>query len=135
MKRKNTRGLTLIELIIAMGIAALVILAGFSVMRMGFLSYQSNVTISTGQSSLREATLRITKQVHNAPAGTVSVTGSTTLVANGKTYTVTGGKLTENGTAVANNISAMSVSISSNVLTLVLTGPDGQSLDTKLYIK
>lgn len=125
---RNNKGLTLIELIIAIGIGVAVIISSYALLDYGFKSYANNAALIEEQQAIRNVALYISRDLHRADPGDVSITvtvdgydlltvGSTTYVLNGDTQQVL-----MDGYPMASGIAALDVSLSSGVVTYTITG-------------
>lgn len=134
---KKNRGVTLVELIIAMAIVAVIIAASTATLLTGIKTYNRNFNDTVGQQNLRVAMMDISKQVRNN-SGAAAVTGTGTLTVNGKNYAVSAGNLTYNGQTLAQNIASVRASYTDaghSVIQIDLTSADGNTLSTQISLK
>ncbi len=131
-ERANRKGVTLVELIIAVGLLAVVVTGAYSLLTLGIKSYNLHTESSVSQTALRESALHLSKVVKNAPDGSVSTDG-TTVTADGTVYRVSGGALYYGSSLVTRNISSLAATLTGNILTVTLTADDGQTLETSLH--
>ncbi len=130
--RLNRKGVTLVELLIAVGLLAVVITGAYSLLTLGIKSYNQHTESSVSQTALREAALHLSKVVKNAPDGSVSTDGAT-VTADGGVYRVSGGALYYGSSLVARNITSLTATLTDTILTVTLTADDGQTLETSLH--
>jgi prepilin-type N-terminal cleavage/methylation domain-containing protein len=133
----SRKGLTLIELLVALGILAVVIAATYTVLTTGFNTYNMNLESSVSQSSARTAMITLTRQAHATPRAQVSVNGAQNeLTLDGAVYKASGGSLYRGSAAIVQNISSLSVSIdAAHMLSITVTASDGSTLRTQIYLK
>jgi prepilin-type N-terminal cleavage/methylation domain-containing protein len=134
--RKNKKGITLIELIIAAAIAGIVIAASTAVLLTGVKTYNMNYNSTVGQQNLRSAMMSITKQVRN-PANTVAVTDAKALTVNGQAFTVSSGTLKCGTQVYAYNIASIYADYTDATHTVIhvdLASPDGNTLSTQIAL-
>jgi prepilin-type N-terminal cleavage/methylation domain-containing protein len=139
MKRiaKGNRGITLVELLIAAAILAVVVSAAFTILLTSMKTYNMNFDSTVSQQNLRTAMMKITKEARN-PANTVAITGTKVLTVNGKDYTASSGDLLYNGQAVAHNIASIRADYTDaghSVIQVDLTATDGNTLSTQISLK
>jgi prepilin-type N-terminal cleavage/methylation domain-containing protein len=139
MKRiaKGNRGITLVELLIAAAILAVVVSAAFTILLTSMKTYNMNFDSTVSQQNLRTAMMKITKEARN-PANTVTITGTKVLTVNGKDYTASSGDLLYNGQAVAHNIASIRADYTDaghSVIQVDLTATDGNTLSTQISLK
>lgn len=136
-KSKSKKGVTLIELIVAMAIVAIIIASSSAAIVMGVKTFNRNFNTTIGQENLRQAMMKITKNVRNN-ASTVSITGTNVLTVGGKNYTVTSGSLTYNGQSLAQNITSIVANYTDTakktVVQIDLTSADGNTLSTQISL-
>lgn len=130
--RTNRKGVTLVELIIAVGLLAVVSAGAYSLLTLGIRSYNLHTESSVSQTALRESALHLSKVVKNAPNGSVSTDG-TTVTADSAVYSVSDGTLYYGGSLVSRHISSLTATLTNNILTVTLTAEDGQTLETSLH--
>ena len=130
----NRKGITLVELLLALGILVIITAAAYGVLTTGVKTYNANIKLSTSQSALRIAMMHISRQERKAT--TVTVGASTLTLAIGgvnHSYSVSGNQLLYDSTAIATDIKAISSSISGKVVTVTLTATDGTTLSTQMH--
>jgi prepilin-type N-terminal cleavage/methylation domain-containing protein len=135
-KEKSRKGVTLIELIVAMAIVAIIIASSSAAIVMGLKTYNRNFSTTIGQQNLRQAMMKITKNVRNN-ASTVSITGTNVLTVGGKNYTVSSGSLTYNGQSLAQSMTSIAANYTDSSHTIVqvdLTSSDGNTLSTQISL-
>jgi prepilin-type N-terminal cleavage/methylation domain-containing protein len=133
----KTRGVTLVELIVAMAIVAVVVAASSSALMAGIKTYRMNVDSTVGQQSLRAAMMKISKQARD-PGNAVAVTGSNALSVNGKSFTVASGNLLYDGKLYASHIASIRASYadaSHRVIQIDLVSTDGNTLSTQISLQ
>jgi prepilin-type N-terminal cleavage/methylation domain-containing protein len=131
----NKKGITLLELIIAVGLVAIIAGAAYTVLLTGVRTFNRNIDSTNAQSGLRTAMMKITKLEHSA--GNVSATASSvtfTLSSGTHVITASGNQLKDNGNVIAQNVTAMSTTTSGKMLTVTLTGDNSATLTTQFYI-
>jgi len=132
--RKNKRGITLIELIIAAAITGIVIAATTAILLAGVKTYNTNYNSTVSQQNLRSAMMKITKQVRS-PANSVTITGTKVLTVNGQNFTISSGNLSYNGQVYASTISSIYADYTDSSHTVIqvdLSTPDGNTLSTQI---
>jgi prepilin-type N-terminal cleavage/methylation domain-containing protein len=136
-KRRNGKaGVTLVELIVVIGILAVILGTAFTVLLSGTKNYNLNVSNAVSQAALRDAMLQISRQERKADtvtAGASSLTFTTGGVS--VAYTAYGNQLYYGSALVAKDISAISSSLSGKVVTVTLTAADGATLSTQMHTK
>jgi hypothetical protein len=103
---------------------------------MGLNTYNRNFSTTIGQQNLRQAMMKITKNVRNN-ASTVSITGTNVLTVGGKNYTVSSGSLTYNGQSLAQSMTSIAANYTDSSHTIVqvdLTSSDGNTLSTQISL-
>lgn len=89
--KKNRKGFTLVELMMAIGIGAMVIAVAFSLIYSGLMIFQKSSQISRGIDTVRLATLSITKDVReNNEAGVSGGSSPTLSIGSDITYWLDG---------------------------------------------
>jgi prepilin-type N-terminal cleavage/methylation domain-containing protein len=135
-KLKNRKGVTLVELLVALAILSLVAAGTITVLSSGLKTYTLNFNSTVGQQNLRAAMIKISKQARD-PANTVAISSPKALTLNGKKFTVSSGVLMCNGVAYANNIASISADYTDatkKVIQVDLTSADGGTLSTKISL-
>lgn len=134
-KRNGKAGMSLVELVIAISLLAVVLIGIYTVFRAGAKMFSANMDSSASQAGLRSAMMQISRQEREATSVTPDIS-SLTFTVDGESvaYTVAGGRLCRNGQTVANDISGISSSVSGKVLTVTLTAANGASLSTQMHI-
>lgn len=138
MRLKNRKGITLVELVVAMAILSVIIAASVTVMVTGIKTYNKNLTDTMSQQNLRSAMVKVTRQVRNAPSGAVSVNGSKVLSVSSVSFTVASGKLLYGTTELASGMSSIKAAYvagtSNKVVQVDLTAQDGTELSTQIRV-
>lgn len=130
------RGITLIEVVIAAGLCAIVIAAAATVLTTGIKTYNLEFNSTVDQQSLRSAMITISKQMRN-PSNTVAISGTNVLTVNSKNYTVSSDSLIYDGKTVAKNITAISADYTDSthkVIQVDLTSTGGNTLSTQTQV-
>ncbi len=133
----NHKGVTLLELIIAIGLVAIIAGAGYTVLLTGVKTFNTNVDSSTSQSGLRTAMMQITRNAKKATAVPAAGTSLTlTIGGAAHAYTTFDGDLYYDGSLAAQGIESMSAvfNSTSKILTVTLTASDGNKLSSQMYI-
>ena len=135
---QDKRGLTLMELLLAVTITVVILGTIYTVLITGIKTYNSDYSRTLGQQNLRIAMIKVTKQVRNAASGTVSITGAKVLTVSSKNFSVTSGNLLYGSAVFSSNISAISADYvagtSSKVIQVDLTSADGNTLSTQIRV-
>jgi prepilin-type N-terminal cleavage/methylation domain-containing protein len=132
--RNSKGGVTLVELVIVIGILAVVISAAFSVLLSGTKTYNLNTTNAVSQAGLRAAMMQISKQERKADTVTPGASSLTfTISGNSVSYTVSGNQLFYGSALITGNIKTISSSVSGKVLTVTLTALDNNTLTTQMH--
>lgn len=131
------KGMTLIELIIAMGLVAVIVAASFTVISTYSKTFTTGVTSSINMENLRSAMIQITKKVRNAGAGTVTITGTKVLTISSTNFSVSSGSLNYGSTVLAKNISSINADYTDSTHTGIqvdLTSSDGNTLSAQIRV-
>jgi prepilin-type N-terminal cleavage/methylation domain-containing protein len=134
---RNKKGMTLIELLLALAIVSVVMAAAFTILATGMKTYNIDKNSSIGQGSLRGAMITITKTVRKAPAGAASITGIKVLTVSSKSFTIDSGNLKYGGVVIANNIASIYADYTDATHTVIqvdLTSTDGNTLSTQVRV-
>ncbi len=132
---RSQKGVTLIELILAVGLVAIIAGVAYTVLLTGVRTFNRNIESTNAQSGLRTAMMKITKLEHSA--ANVSATASSvtfTLSSGTHVITASGNQLKDNGNIIAQNVTALSTTTSGKMLTVTLTSDNGATLTTQFYI-
>ncbi len=135
--RMNHRGVTLLELILAIGLVAIIAGAGYTVLLTGVKTFNTNVDNSTSQSGLRSAMMQITRDAKKATAVAAGGTSLTLTIGGANhTYTTFDGNLLYNGKLAAQGIKSLTAvfNTTSKILTVTLTASDDNELSSQMYI-
>lgn len=119
---KNRRGVTLIELLVALGLVSIVLAAVYNIMLTGMKTYNLSFAQAQNQGVLRAAMLSLSTSMRSAD--TVSVSG-TSLIIGDETV-----KLQSN-TLIATKSSGVTRTIASGISTFTLTS-DGTMITITL---
>ena len=125
-KDKNLRknGFTLLELLIVMGLMALVLAVAATVQMSGLKSFRRETGVSMSRSSLELASTDITRSLRNSLPEDVGVYPDG-LAADGNIYQCKDGALYKNNAWLAGSITALSSDISGKQVTVTLTLASG----------
>ena len=138
----NKKGITLMELIIAIGLVAVISVAAYSVLSTGIRLSNHNVTSFKSQSGMRTAMMQMAKQIKNADAGSIDATAPGLLRYTNSTgahsFQVINGELkqdmhTGNDKTIAYDIQSLQASYANDTVTITLTGTDGSTLSTQVH--
>lgn len=135
--RLNKKGITLVELLLAMAILGVVVAVTFTVLTAGIKTYNLNYKSTVGQQELRSAMIKITKQVRNAASGSVAITGTKVLTVSSKDFTVSSGSLLYDGKTLAQNMASISADYTDTghkTIQVDLTTSDGNTLSTQIRV-
>lgn len=135
-RRMNNRGVTLVELIVAMAVAGVVIAAAYMILTSGIRTYNASLKSAAGQQNLRAAMMKISRDVRNAKS-MPTVSGGV-LTVDGNSYEASSGELKHGGTVYAVNISSVTASYtdaSKTVVQIELRSADGITLSTQIRIQ
>jgi type II secretory pathway pseudopilin PulG len=130
------KGITLIEVIIAAGISAIVLTAAIMVLTTGIKTYNLEFNSTVDQQGLRSAMITISKQVRS-PSNTVAITGTKVLTVNSKNFSVSSGSLVYDSKIIAKNISAVSADYTDTthkVIQVDLTSAGGNTLSAQIQL-
>ena len=129
---KNTnRGFTLIEVLLALALVAAAAMLMYSFFGQGFSLYTRESESADEQASLRMVMSDITNIVRVTDKTKISVS-SNVLTVDNRTYKLSGGKILRNGTAIASNISAFTVTMSTELLSIKVVSNKGSTIETAL---
>jgi prepilin-type N-terminal cleavage/methylation domain-containing protein len=137
--KRNEKGVTLVELIIAIGI--FVIIAGSIgvFLIQGFSLYGTELKSNADEGDLRNAmthimeNMRRTTDDFSATTGIV-VNSPSKLTVNGKAYTLNNGNLEYNGAVLVKNVTVFQVQNNSGVIDITITAA-GKTLSTSYAMK
>jgi prepilin-type N-terminal cleavage/methylation domain-containing protein len=133
---KNNKGVTLIELLVAMAVLSLLAMGIITVLSSGLKTYSVNMESTQGQQSMRQAMIQVTKLVRD-PAKTASVS-SGKLYVNGTVLSVASGKLKWGSVVFAGeniaSIAAAYADVDKKVIQVDLKSTDGGTLSTKISL-
>jgi prepilin-type N-terminal cleavage/methylation domain-containing protein len=134
----NKRGVTLVELIAAIGILAIVAGSLFIILTSGIKNFGLNVTNAKSQAGLRTAMVHITRNERKAEAITPGASSLTLTIASAdNVYSISGNWLVYNGNGIAENIKGISSHwvTENKILSVTLTAADGTTLTTQMHFK
>ena len=122
----KTKGFTLVESLISMGILSFLLLVLYGVLHTGNMIYTNDTTLLEVQQHARNGMDRIVRDVREASSHTITGGSQISVVTPGGTivFSLSGTSLVRNaGTArnVATNISALSFSATGTLLTIGIT--------------
>lgn len=140
---KNTKGFTLIELIVVLSVTTILLGIVISILLQSIHMYKIDETKSANQDSLNVASSSIETKIRSAT--NVSLSGADCVVTTASsTYTyslnTTSHTLSINGSSLTDRISSFSCSVSGNVVTIsisTITDNAGnyQSFDTSIILR
>lgn len=133
MKRyKNNKGVTLVELLVAVAVLSLLAIGTITVMSTGFDIYSDNMKSAQVQPSMRLAMIQITKLVRN-PANDSTVEGEV-LKVNGEAVKVDGPQLKWGSVVLAEDIlfTIKAAYADNGVIQVDLVSTDGGTMSTKI---
>ena len=131
--RNRNGGFTLIEVILAFMLVAAAALLMYSFFGQGFLPYTLESESADEQMNLRQAMSEITNVVRVTSADKISVSNGQ-LKVDDRTYKQTGSQILRNGTAIANQVSTFTVTLSSGLLRVKIVNTKGTAIETSLYV-
>jgi prepilin-type N-terminal cleavage/methylation domain-containing protein len=129
---RENRGITLIELLVALGLMSIVTMAIYTIMTTGIKSYNTSFKQAENQGVVRAAMLSLSTSMRSAD--TVQVSGSTLIIGD-ETVTLSGtnliaSKATGTPRTIAKNITAFTVSSDGAMITITLQTTQGAATNT-----
>lgn len=142
------RGVTLLELMIAVSILAIVTIAAMTFMTASTNALAANERMIQDERNIRQALLTITRELHtleeDPPTATeVSDTRFTTTadpdidelhLGNGIDYVVSNGELTREGSTLAEGITKFKASMVGQYVEITIKGRSGMEVTTKIKV-
>lgn len=125
------KGFTLIEMLIVIALLAAVSLLMYSFFGQGLHLYAAESESADEQLNLRQALSDITNRARLAGPENITY-DSGALTVGSYVYTLDGGSIKRNGTAIANGISAFNVSIYTGYVQIEVVNASGKALSTSL---
>ena len=129
--KRSKRGFTLIEVLLALALVAAAAMLMYSFFGQGFSLYTRESESADEQASLRMVMSDITNIVRVTDTTKISVSNGVLTVDN-RTYKLSGGKILRNGTAIASNISAFTVTKNTELLSIKIVSDKGTVIETSL---
>lgn len=132
---KNKRGITLIEVLLAMTLITVAALLMYSFFGQGFSLYKVESKSAEEQTNLRQVLSEITNRVRLADPSTVTYSGGV-LTVDGKNYSYysTGNEIRRDGKTLATGVSAFNVTLSGKLLSISITSTAGTIISTSLSL-
>jgi prepilin-type N-terminal cleavage/methylation domain-containing protein len=115
----DKKGLTLVELIIAMSLLAVIITMGFSVYITGVKAFNQNASTVDNQSNVRYAMSYITRQLRKA--ADVQVNGTCLIIDGVDEYHLTRNTLMKNDNQLVTGISLFTITKNDDILQITIT--------------
>ncbi len=133
MMRRNKRGLTLIEVLVASALVAVAALLMYSFFGQGFSLYTKGSESADEQMNLRQAMSDITNKVRVTDKDDISVTGGV-LTVGGVSYRLKDGNIQRGNAVIASAIDTFDVSINSGMMSIRIVNKKGTALETSLSL-
>jgi len=139
MYKKNNKGFTAIEIILALSLLSVILLAGFNMLVFGFDVFNSGSSIVEQQQSLQQIAISVTNDIRvsedviiGADSLTVVLDCSVTPAKQSiYTYVEDDGIIKKNGNIYAKNVTGFSVSEASGLYLVSITTKDNAPLIIK----
>ncbi len=133
MLMNNKKGFTLIELLIVIALIAAVSALMYSFFGQGLHLYTAESESADEQMNLRRALSDITNRARLAEPEQITYDAGVLSVGDYE-YTLQGGSIKKDGTAIANGISSFNVSINEGILYIEIVNASGKSLSTSFSL-
>ena len=129
----NKKGITLIELVIAIGILSMVVALGYSLYLTGVRGFLREATSVDNQFKVRHASTMIGRQIRRADTVAINAGKLKLTYPNGSSleYQLQGGAIMEGSNILAKGINSFTVGITGN--TVVLTIQSKKNSDNEVY--
>ena len=133
MMINNKRGLTLIEVIVAVALVAVAALLMYSFFGQGFSLYTKGTESADEQMNLRQPMSDITNKVRVTKADNIAVSGGVLSVGS-VDYSLKNGSILRGDAVIATAISTFDVSINSGMMSIRIVNEKGTALETSLSL-
>ena len=133
MKKLKNNGFTVIEVVIAISILAVVGLLMYTFLGQGFSLYSKETASAEQQADIREVLSEITNKTRLTPKDSISYNAGVLTIAD-YDYAYDGERIIRNSQELATNITAFSVDITSDILNIVIANNAGAQISTSLSL-
>lgn len=135
MIKSNRKGLTLIELVVAIGIFVIIGGAITVFLMQGLTLYGTELNANTDEGNLRNGMTHIISSLRRTADDADITVGTGTLTVDGNTYALSGGNLTYNGSILIKGVSAFTVTKTNNVIDIYIRTAAGKTLENSYALK
>jgi prepilin-type N-terminal cleavage/methylation domain-containing protein len=130
---KGKKGFTLVEMLIVVSLIGVAALLMYSFFGQGFNLYAIESKSADEQADLRQVLSDITNKARLTPPESITYDLGTLNIGS-NAYKLESGKITRNGTMIADDISAFNVSIVNGILGIELINTSGKSVSTSVSL-
>lgn len=130
---KSKKGFTLIEMLIVVALIGAASLLMYSFFGQGLNLYAIESKSADEQANLRQALSDITNRARLTKSADVTVSAGVLTVGT-YAYKLDGGRVTRNGTAIANGISTFNMSKTDSLLEIGFVNASGKSISTSVSL-